>query len=107
MPRFPATGRMAAHPSIAVDIEDGGTSQKSDHALFHRWYHSIMAFLSNLTQDPEVAEQGLRTKDELQAYMLPIIAERRATPGDDLLSVLCTAAPSCRWRAASTPPPAT
>ncbi len=34
MPRFPATGRMAAHPSIAVDIEDGGTSQKSDHALF-------------------------------------------------------------------------
>lgn len=64
---------------------------KSDHALFHRWYTSIMAFLANLAQDPEVTERGLRTKDELQAYMLPRIAERRAAPRDDLLSTLCTA----------------
>ena len=64
---------------------------KTDHALFHRWYTSIMAFLGNLTQDPLVAEQGLQTKEELQAYMLPKIAERRADPRDDLLSTLCTA----------------
>jgi pulcherriminic acid synthase len=64
---------------------------KADHALFHRWYNSIMAFLSNLSQDPEVIAQGLRTKDELQEYMLPKIAERRAAPRDDLLSTLCTA----------------
>ncbi len=83
-------GQFTTHFPINVIVDMLGL-QKSDHALFHRWYHSIMAFLSNLTQDPEVAEQGLRTKDELQAYMLPIIAERRATPGDDLLSVLCTA----------------
>jgi pulcherriminic acid synthase len=65
---------------------------KSDHDRFQRWYHSIMAFLSNLAGDPDVTAQGLQTKDELQAYMLPIIAERRASPGDDLLSTLCTAA---------------
>ncbi|BBH69507.1 cytochrome P450 [Actinoplanes sp. OR16] len=64
---------------------------KSDHALFHRWYTSIMAFLANLTQDPEVTERGLLTKDELQAYLLPRIAARVADPRDDLLSVLGTA----------------
>ena len=64
---------------------------KSDHERFQRWYHSIMAFLGNLTGDEAVAAQGLQTKDELQAYMLPIIEERRANPGDDLLSTLCTA----------------
>ena len=64
---------------------------KDDHELFHRWYNSIMAFLGNLAQDPDVIAQGLKTKDELQAYMLPKIAERRAAPRDDLLSTLCTA----------------
>ncbi len=65
---------------------------KSDHARFQQWYHSIMAFLSNLTADAAVTADGLKTKDELEAYMLPIIAERRAHPGADLLSTLCTAA---------------
>jgi cytochrome P450 len=64
---------------------------KSDHELFHRWYTAIMGFLGNLAQDPVVAEVGLRTKEELQEYLLPRIAERRASPGDDLLSALCTA----------------
>jgi pulcherriminic acid synthase len=64
---------------------------KSDHDKFHRWYTSIMAFLGNLSQDPNVAEAGLHTKEELQSYMLPRIAERRANPGGDLLSTLCTA----------------
>lgn len=64
---------------------------KSDHAKFHGWYSSIMAFLSNLTQDPDVTAAGLETKEKLQAYMLPIIQERRDNPGDDLLSRLCMA----------------
>jgi hypothetical protein len=65
---------------------------KSDHDRFQAWYHSIMAFLSNLSGDADVAAAGLHTKDELEAYMLPIIAGRRADPGADLLSTLCTAA---------------
>jgi cytochrome P450 len=64
---------------------------KSDHDRFHNWYHSIMAFLSNLTGDEQVTADGLQTKADLENYMLPIIAERRANPGDDLLSTLCTA----------------
>ncbi|GGN32167.1 pulcherriminic acid synthase [Actinoplanes campanulatus] len=64
---------------------------KSDHDLFRRWYTSIIGFLSNLTQDETVAANGMRTRDELEAYMLPRIAERRAEPRDDLLSLLGTA----------------
>jgi cytochrome P450 len=63
---------------------------RADLEKFHRWYTSIIDFLSNLTGDPEVTQRGLQTKEELQAYMLPIIAERRANPGTDLLSTLCT-----------------
>lgn len=64
---------------------------RSDHARFHRWYTSLMAYLANLTQDPAVAAAGLRTRDELAEYLLPRIGERRADPRDDLMSVLCTA----------------
>lgn len=64
---------------------------KADHPRFHGWYTSIIAFLANLSQDPEVAEAGLRTQREFAAYMIPIIRERRANPGDDLLSKLCEA----------------
>ncbi|MEU7020089.1 cytochrome P450 [Streptomyces sp. NPDC046203] len=64
---------------------------KADHARFHRWYTSIVAFLGNLSADPEVAETGKRTRAELSAYMLPIIRERRANLGEDLLSTLCAA----------------
>jgi pulcherriminic acid synthase len=64
---------------------------REDLEKFNHWYTSIIAFLSNLTQDPDVTAAGLRTKEELQAYMLPVIEQRRANPGDDLLSTLCTA----------------
>jgi cytochrome P450 len=38
--------------------------------------------------DPEGA---MRAKAGFDAYMLPLIAERRASPGDDLVSLLATA----------------
>lgn len=64
---------------------------KADHAKFHRWYTSVIAFLGNLSGDPEVTAAGERTRTEFAAYMFPIIRERRARPGDDLLSTLCAA----------------
>ncbi|MEW2066127.1 cytochrome P450 [Streptomyces sp. NPDC007346] len=63
----------------------------SDHERFHGWYTTVIAFLGNLAGDPEVARNGERTRVEFAEYMLPIIRERRAAPGDDLLSTLCTA----------------
>ncbi|WP_439675131.1 cytochrome P450 [Embleya sp. MST-111070] len=64
---------------------------QADHERFQGWYTSVIAFLGNLSQDPGVAAAGLRTRDEFAAYMLPLIAERRANPGEDLLSTLCLA----------------
>ncbi|HVV21294.1 MAG TPA: cytochrome P450 [Pseudonocardiaceae bacterium] len=64
---------------------------KADHARFQRWYTSIIAFLGNLSQDPDVTAAGLRTHDEFAEYMIPIIHQRRTSPGDDLLSTLCAA----------------
>ncbi|MEV6810082.1 cytochrome P450 [Streptomyces sp. NPDC051129] len=64
---------------------------KADHARFHGWYTAVIAFLGNLAGDPEVAAAGERTRVEFAEYMLPVIRERRANPGDDLLSTLCAA----------------
>jgi pulcherriminic acid synthase len=64
---------------------------RSDHDLFHAWYAAVVGFFANLGQDPLIAEAGLRAGAELRAYLLPVIARRRAEPGDDLLSSLCTA----------------
>jgi pulcherriminic acid synthase len=64
---------------------------KADHERFQRWYMSIIAFLGNLSQDPDVAAAGLRTHDEFAEYMIPVIRQRRRHPGDDLLSTLCAA----------------
>ncbi|WP_067605060.1 cytochrome P450 [Nocardiopsis listeri] len=62
-----------------------------DHDRFHDWYTAIIAFLGNLSQDPEVTAAGLRTHDELADHLIPIIQRRREEPGDDLLSRLCRA----------------
>lgn len=64
---------------------------KADHARFHRWYTSVIAFLGNLSGDPEVTAAGERTRVEFAEYMVPIIRERREHLGDDLLSTLCAA----------------
>lgn len=64
---------------------------RTEHEVFHRWYESIMAHLNNLSGDPEITSRAERTKQELRHYMLPLIRERRAGSGDDLLSRLCRA----------------
>ncbi|WP_037913154.1 cytochrome P450 [Actinacidiphila yeochonensis] len=64
---------------------------RADHDRFHTWYDAVVGYLANIGQDPAVAEAGLRAGAELRAYLLPIIHRRRAHPGDDLLSSLCTA----------------
>ncbi|MCZ0971166.1 cytochrome P450 [Streptomyces albulus] len=64
---------------------------RADHDRFHDWYTAVVGFIANLAQDPAIADAGRRAGEELAAYLHPIIQERRAAPGDDLLSRLCTA----------------
>lgn len=79
----------ASHFPISVIVDMLGLDA-GDHARFHQWYTSIIAFLGNLSGDEQVTADGLRTRDELAAYMIPVIQRRREQPGDDLLSALCT-----------------
>lgn len=58
---------------------------------FVRWYKSIIAFFYNLAGDPAVIEDGMKTKAEIEDYIIPLAHERREHPGDDLLTVLSTA----------------
>ena len=67
-------------------IEEMLALPKEDHKQFEGWYESIMDFLTNLEGKPEPIERGLRTRQELAAYFLPVIAERRGGDGDDLIS---------------------
>ena len=80
----------AQHFPINVIADMLGLDQ-ADHARFQGWYTSVIAFLGNLSQDPDVTASGLRTRDEFAAYMLPLIKQRRENPGEDLLSALCVA----------------
>ncbi|MGC5395848.1 cytochrome P450 [Streptomyces sp. DT20] len=64
---------------------------KADHDRFHGWYTSVIAFLGNLAGDPAVAAAGERTRREFAEYVIPVIQQRRAAPGGDLLSALCAA----------------
>ncbi|KOV83508.1 hypothetical protein ADL03_20600 [Nocardia sp. NRRL S-836] len=63
-----------------------------DADVVRPWASAGMAFVSDHRQDPATLRRGFDARDDLYAYLAPHISERRADPGDDLLSVLCTTA---------------
>ena len=69
--------------SVILDILGLDAEMKP---TFHVWYNGIHDYFTNISGDEAVAKEGLRVKEELQAYMLPLIAERRENPGEDLIS---------------------
>ncbi|MFF2808422.1 cytochrome P450 [Streptomyces sp. NPDC058000] len=83
-------GQFATRLPINVIVDMLGLD-RADHDRFHHWYTAVVAFIANLAQDPGIAAAGRRAGEELAAYLHPIIQQRRAAPGDDLLSRLCTA----------------
>ncbi len=62
----------------------------AEKGRFRTWYTSLLRFGLNLTGDPEVSRAGFEARDELDAYLRPLILERRGNPGDDLLSMLAS-----------------
>lgn len=62
-----------------------------DAPRFREWYDLIVAAgASNLSGDPEVARKGAEARASLMAFLEPVVEDRRANPGDDMLSDLCT-----------------
>jgi pulcherriminic acid synthase len=62
----------------------------ADRPQFIEWYSRIMDFVTNYAGDEGVNERGVRARSELTDYLLPLIAERRRSPGDDLISAIVT-----------------
>ena len=61
-------------------------------AAFRHWYDAIgAASVGNIRGDPEVERRGRKAREELGEWLGGVIAVKRARPGDDLLSDLCTA----------------
>ena len=89
-PEVDLVDRFATRFPVNVIVDMLGLD-RADHDRFHAWYAAVVGFFANLGQDPAVAEAGLRASRELAAYLLPVIRERRAAPGADLLSSLCAA----------------
>ena len=58
---------------------------------FRVWYNAIHDYFTNITGDETIRQAGLRVKEELQAFMLPLIAERKGNPGEDLISKIANA----------------
>ncbi|WP_330300257.1 cytochrome P450, cyclodipeptide synthase-associated [Streptomyces sp. NBC_00503] len=55
------------------------------------WHSGIAEFVTSLTLTPERRRHCLDCAEQLEAYLLPVIQERRRRPGEDLISKLCTA----------------
>ena len=62
----------------------------AEKGRFRTWYTSLLRFGLNLTGDPDVARAGFQARDELDAYLRPLIRERCVNPGDDLVSMLAS-----------------
>jgi pulcherriminic acid synthase len=61
------------------------------HDIVVRWYESIADAISNLEGAEEPYERGMRTREELREYFMPLIAERRGQGGKDLVSLVADA----------------
>ena len=64
---------------------------QSDIDRFRSWYTALLRFGINLIGDPEVTRAGFAARDELDAYLRPLVAEKRRSPGPGLLSMLAQA----------------
>jgi pulcherriminic acid synthase len=87
--RIDLCSQFANHLPIAVIADVLGLPSK-DHERFFGWYTAMIGFLSNLGNDPAVADRGVRAKAEFDEYIAPVIRDRRVEPGDDLVSAMCT-----------------
>ncbi len=79
-----------AYPLPVIVIAEMLGVPAADRAAFKRWSDHLGALLDPFVQ-PEVFERALHSAREMHRFFLDVFAERRARPGDDLVSVLATA----------------
>ncbi|MFE5724658.1 cytochrome P450, cyclodipeptide synthase-associated [Streptomyces erythrochromogenes] len=55
------------------------------------WHAGVAEFVTSLALTPERRRHCLDCAERLEAYLAPVIRQRRGRPGEDLISKLCTA----------------
>jgi cytochrome P450 len=91
-----ASGRMdfirdVAHPLPALIILDLLGVRVEDQQQVIEWTDDIAKFFGNARSPIEVAHKARTALFSLSEYFMRILEERRANPGDDLISVLLQA----------------
>lgn len=64
---------------------------KEDWQRITAWHSGVAEFVTSIVLTPERRRHCLDCAEQLEAYLLPVIGQRRRHPGDDLISRLCTA----------------
>lgn len=60
-------------------------------AAFPQWCHDLAAAsVSNVGRDPQVHARGVQAREDIDAWLVPVVERTRAEPGENLLSDLCT-----------------
>jgi len=87
---------------VPVDLREGFTvlvpllvisqlTEIDEAAKLRHWYDTIMAGGTSSIGNPGARQAALVAMQELKAFLVPLLAERRENPGEDLVSDLVTA----------------
>ncbi|MER6444221.1 cytochrome P450, cyclodipeptide synthase-associated [Streptomyces venezuelae] len=76
--------------AIQVTLALLGLDRRDRHKV-SAWHSGVAEFVTSLTLAPERRRHCMDCAEQLEAYLLPVIEQRRRDPGDDLISKLCTA----------------
>ncbi len=80
-----------ASPLPVMTIADVLGGRAEDIHRFENWSHRLATFLGSDELSADMAHQAEVSLTSLEGYFRPLLAERRARPGDDLISSLATA----------------
>ncbi|MFE5813229.1 cytochrome P450 [Streptomyces sp. NPDC056479] len=64
---------------------------KEDRQQIAAWLSGVAEFITSMALTPERRRHCLDCAERLEAYLAPVIKQRRHQPGEDLISKLCTA----------------
>ncbi|MER6391511.1 cytochrome P450, cyclodipeptide synthase-associated [Streptomyces sp. NPDC001523] len=64
---------------------------KEDWQQIAVWHGGVAEFITSVVLTPERRRHCLDCAEQLEAYLVPVIEQRRRNPGHDLISRLCTA----------------
>ncbi|MFD5843031.1 cytochrome P450, cyclodipeptide synthase-associated [Streptomyces chartreusis] len=77
---------------LAIDVTlDVLGLDKKDRRRIADWLGGVAEFVTGIDLTAEQRRRCLGRAERLEAYLAPVIEERRRRPGDDLMSKLCTA----------------